>query len=73
MLSRLSRLWSHLKVRLGRRFAGSAPELLRPTDIIDLHDDGDLRQWADRFGVETTELRDVLLDFEQASQRPNIR
>ena len=50
MLSRLSRLWWHLKVRLGQRFAGS-----------------------DRFEVETTELRDVLLDFEHASQRPDTR
>lgn len=73
MLSRLSRLWSHLEVRLGRRVAESAPEPLSPTDIIDLRDDGDLRRWAYRCGVETTELRDVLLDFEQASQRPNAR
>ncbi|HXQ46261.1 MAG TPA: hypothetical protein VN806_06565 [Caulobacteraceae bacterium] len=44
-----------------------------PTDVIDLNDDGDLKRWADRFGVETTELRDVLLDFEQSSQSPDTR
>jgi len=58
---------------LGRRFAGSPRQPLRPTDVIDPNDDGELRRWADRFGVETTELRDVLLDFEQTSQPPDTR
>jgi len=73
MLSRLSRLWSHLMGRLDRRSAGSPRQPLMPTDVIDLNDDGDLKRWADRFGVETTELRDVLLDFEQSSQSPDTR
>lgn len=66
MPSALSRLWFRVRTRFWPWAAAPRPSgRLRPIDIINPRDNGDVHRWADRFGVSAAELREVLLEFDQ--------
>ena len=66
---RLGRWWARLLIRL-RLHPLSRRHRLLPTDIIHLNSDAEVSRWANRFGVNPDELREVLLDVKNHREEP---